>query len=49
MRAANLSRSNWTAEDQAVYAKWQKSMAILYGALGLMLLGGFVFCFGMQQ
>jgi hypothetical protein len=40
MREANLSRSSWTAEDQAVFAKWRKSVAILYGALSLMFLVG---------
>jgi hypothetical protein len=40
MREAKLSRSNWTTEDHAVYAKWRKSVVILYGALGLTLLVG---------
>jgi hypothetical protein len=40
MRDPNLSRSSWTAEDHAVYAKWRKSVVILYGALSLMFLVG---------
>ena len=40
MREANPSRSSWTAEDHAVYAKWRKSVAILHGALSLMFLVG---------
>jgi len=38
MRISKLSRSSWTAQDQAVYARWRKSVGIFYGTLSLILL-----------
>jgi hypothetical protein len=42
MPVAKLIRLGWTTEDQTVYAKWRKSVVILYSALGLMIMSVWV-------
>jgi hypothetical protein len=40
MSVAKRRQQSWTAEDQSMYAKWRKAVAVLYGALGLIFLLG---------